>query len=52
MSDPKPPVKCAHPSCQCLVQPGGMFGKYCSEQCKEKGTGVELRCDCQHAACR
>jgi len=49
MADEK---KCAHPSCQCMVGPKGPYGKYCSEHCKEKGQSTELRCDCQHAACR
>ena len=24
-------VKCAHPACECTVQKGGEWGKYCSE---------------------
>ena len=44
--------KCAHPACECTVQPGGIFGKYCSDHCKQAGDRVELRCDCQHPACR
>ena len=44
--------KCAHPACSCTVTKGGEWGKYCSEQCKVKGSGIELRCDCPHAACR
>jgi hypothetical protein len=44
--------KCAHPSCQCVVKAGGPYGKYCSEHCKEAGQHTELRCDCQHPACR
>jgi hypothetical protein len=44
--------KCAHPSCNCMVGKGGEHGKYCSEHCKEKRQTTELRCDCQHQACR
>jgi hypothetical protein len=44
--------KCAHPICECIVPKGGAHGKYCSETCKEKGDTIELRCDCQHPACR
>ena len=44
--------KCAHPSCECKVQKGGPWGKYCSEVCKQKGQQVELHWDCQHAECR
>jgi hypothetical protein len=49
MADAK---KCAHPACECLVEKGGRFGKYCSEVCKEKGDTIELHCDCQHPPCR
>jgi hypothetical protein len=52
MADAKAPVKCAHPSCECLVTPGGPHGKYCSETCKEKKAAIELRCDCKHPECR
>ena len=45
-------AKCAHPSCECIVEPNGSFGKYCSEHCKQAGDKTELRCDCQHPACR
>jgi hypothetical protein len=45
-------AKCAHPSCNCNVEPRGPFGKYCSDHCKQSGEKVELRCDCQHPACR
>ena len=45
-------AKCAHPACECIVQPNGPFGKYCSEHCKQAGQKIELRCDCQHPACR
>ena len=44
--------KCAHPACNCTVAPGGPHGKYCSVHCKEAGQKTELRCDCQHLACR
>jgi hypothetical protein len=44
--------KCGHPSCQCMVPKDGPHGKYCSEHCKESGDRTELRCDCQHPACR
>ena len=43
--------KCAHPACDCLVNKGGEFGKYCSEHCKEAGQRIDLHCDCQHVAC-
>ena len=44
--------KCAHPSCECTVAPGGMYGKYCSDHCRQAGEAVELRCDCGHPPCR
>lgn len=44
--------KCAHPACQCTVPTHGTYGKYCSEYCKESGQHTELRCGCQHPACR
>ena len=44
--------KCAHPACDCHVAKGGPFGKYCSEHCKHAGGISELRCYCQHPACR
>ena len=43
---------CAHPSCVCMVEPNGPHGKYCSDHCKQAGDKIELRCNCQHAACR
>lgn len=46
------PTKCAHPACSCMVAPGSPYGKYCSETCKKKGNGTELRCDCHHQDCR
>jgi len=45
-------MKCAHPACNCTIDPKGPFGKYCSEHCKQAGDKTELRCDCQHAPCR
>jgi hypothetical protein len=44
--------KCAHPACECTVQPNGEFGKYCSDHCRQAGQRTELRCDCHHTACR
>ena len=44
--------KCAHPACECLVEKGGPFGRYCSEHCKHAGKITELRCECQHVECR
>ena len=44
--------KCAHPSCACTVTKSSPYGKYCSEHCKEKRDGIDLRCECQHPACR
>jgi len=35
-----------------MVPPHGPYGKYCSEHCKQAGQKTELRCDCQHPACR
>jgi hypothetical protein len=46
------PTKCAHPSCNCTVDKGGPYGKYCSEYCKKSRDSTELHCNCQHAACR
>ena len=43
---------CAHPSCQCVLPKDSAYGKYCSEHCKEAAGRTELRCDCQHPACR
>jgi hypothetical protein len=43
--------KCAHPSCNCVVEKHGAFGKYCSDVCRMKGTITELRCECKHPAC-
>ncbi len=47
-----PSSKCAHPSCQCLIEANGPHGKYCSDHCKQAGDKTELRCDCQHPPCR
>ena len=44
--------KCAHASCECKVEKGGPYGKYCSDICRMKGDKVELRCECGHPACR
>ncbi len=44
--------KCAHPACQCTVRKDSPYGKYCSEYCEESGQHTELRCGCQHPACR
>ena len=46
------PEKCAHPSCECLVEPHSEFGRYCSDHCRQAGKRTELRCDCHHTACR
>ena len=46
------PQQCAHPGCSCIVVPNGEFGKYCSEHCKEAKGLTELRCGCNHPACR
>jgi hypothetical protein len=45
-------TKCAHPACECMVEKGGPYGKYCSEVCKEKRQTTELRCECRHPACK
>ena len=44
--------KCAHPQCNCRVDEGGRYGKYCSEHCREAGDQTELMCDCKHPACQ
>lgn len=46
------PAKCAHDVCNCQVQPGGPYGKYCSEHCKDAAKMTELRCGCPHPGCR
>ena len=46
-----PAEKCAHPACECMVEKGQRFGKYCSEHCKEAGTLTVLRCHCMHPEC-
>ena len=43
--------KCAHPSCNCVVEKDSRFGKYCSDVCRMKGHIVELHCDCKHPGC-
>ena len=35
-------MKCAHPSCQCVVPAHGPHGKYCSNHCKQAGDKIEL----------
>jgi len=44
--------KCAHPSCQCMVDRKGEYGKYCSDHCKKAGDVTELRCGCRHPECQ
>ncbi len=44
-------VKCAHPACDCLVEKGGPFGKYCSDHCRKAGEITALSCHCQHPGC-
>ena len=40
---------CAHPPCGCVVAPDE---KYCSESCRDAGSGeVEIECECGHATC-
>lgn len=46
-----PAEKCAHPACECMVEKGQRFGKFCSEHCKEAGTLTALRCHCMHPEC-
>jgi hypothetical protein len=43
--------KCAHPACRCQVPRDGRFGKYCSENCREKAGMNELTCQCGHPGC-
>ena len=45
-------TKCAHPTCNCTVEPNGAYGKYCSEHCKDAHGMTELRCGCPHPQCR
>jgi len=45
-------AKCAHPSCNCTVEPHGPFGNDCTDHWKQAEQKTELRCDCQHPACR
>ena len=45
-------TKCAHDACTCMVPKHGPFGKYCSEECREKGGMTELRCHCGHPECK
>jgi hypothetical protein len=43
--------KCAHGACDCRAEKDS---KYCSEYCRNaEDTGVsEIRCGCEHSACR
>ena len=45
-------VKCAHPACECTIDPKGEHGKYCSGECRRAGSIAELHCNCQHVECR
>jgi hypothetical protein len=45
-------AKCAHPGCQCAVLKTDLNAPFCSDRCRESGSFTELRCDCQHPACR
>lgn len=40
---------CAHPGCTCKPAPDS---KYCSEYCERAGDVIEIRCGCQHPACK
>jgi hypothetical protein len=40
--------KCAHPSCNCIVQKGE---KYCSNYCHDARGTMHLSCDCRHPQC-
>ena len=44
-------TKCAHPSCECSVDPNGPHGKYCSVHCQQAKELSELKCDCGHPGC-
>jgi len=46
-----PAEKCAHPACECMVEKGQRFGKFCSEHCKEAGHLTALNCHCMHPEC-
>ena len=46
-----PAEKCAHVACECLVEKGQRFGKFCSEHCKEAAHLTDLRCHCMHPEC-
>ena len=46
-----PAEKCAHPACECMVEKGQRFGKFCSEHCKESGHLTTLNCHCMHPEC-
>jgi len=47
MAEEKKKKKCAHPSCDCLVEQG----KYCSQYCKDAAGTMEISCNCRHAEC-
>ncbi len=40
--------KCAHPGCNCPVQPGK---KHCSDYCESLGDEPSIACECHHATC-
>jgi hypothetical protein len=44
-------AKCAHENCSCQVAPGGAFGDYCSDYCRDASKITELRCECGHPSC-
>lgn len=44
----QPSATCAHPACQCTVEPGKT---YCSQYCEDARDEVEISCDCFHAGC-
>lgn len=45
-------AKCAHETCNCLVEPNGPYGKFCSEHCKDARGITQLHCGCPHPQCR
>ena len=45
----KNPKKCAHPSCNCLVDK--WWRRYCSDICHDAGGSMELSCNCRHPQC-
>ncbi len=40
--------KCAHPSCNCIVEKGK---KFCSDYCHDARGTMELSCNCRHPQC-